>query len=117
MTKKVGVNRVIADANDEKNKIVSIEIGKCYQFEPEDFEIDISSTHYANSTFMQVMGQDVFVDFLEIPGAKKNGKMVANATRIYMTHVQAKKLVIALGNLLENSYKEGRMETYQPFKK
>jgi hypothetical protein len=115
--KKGGANMVIADTNEEKNQVVNIEIGKCYQFEPGDFEIDVSTIHYANSTFMQVMGQDVFVDFLEVPGVKKNGKMVANATRIYMTHVQAKKMVIALENLLESSYKAGRMETYQPSKK
>ncbi len=106
-----------ADANEAKSQILNIDIGKCYQFKPEDFEIDVTTVRYSNNSFIQVMNQDVFVDFLEVPGVKKDGKMVANATRIYMTHVQAKKLVETLGNLLENTYKAGRMERYQPSKK
>jgi len=115
MKKKVDT-MVIADANEEKGRVMSLDIGKCYQFNPEDFEIDVTTVRYSNNSFIQVMGQDVFVDFLEIPGVKKDGKMVANATRIYMTHIQAKKLVDALGNLLENTHKSGRMETYPPSK-
>ena len=64
-------------------------------------------------SFIQVMGRDVFVDFLELPGVKREGKMVANATRIYMTHVQAKKLADTLRNILESSYQAGRMEMFQ----
>ena len=110
-------NMVITDADKEQGQILNIDIGKCYRFKPEDFEIDVTIVRYSNTSFIQVMGTDVFVDFLEIPGVKKEGKMVANATRIYMTHVQAKKLVETLGNLLEKSYKAGRMETYQSSKK
>jgi RNA-binding protein YlmH len=118
MKKHVGFeDAVIADANVEKGQVLNIDIGKCYQFKPEDFEIDVTAVRYSNSSFIQVMDQDVFVDFLEIPGVKKEGKMIANATRIYMTHVQAKKLVETLGNTLESSYKAGRMETYQSSKK
>ncbi len=93
-----------------------IDIGECYKFQPEDFEVDVTSVHYSNNSFIQVMNNDVFVDFLEIPGVKKDGKMVANATRIYMTHAQAKKLVDTLGSVLENTYKAGRMDTYKPSK-
>ena len=110
-------NMVIVDADKEKGRAVSIDIGKCYQFKPEDFEIDVTTVRYSNNSFIQVMNQDVFIDFLELPGVKKDGKMIANATRIYMTHIQAKKLVETLGNVLENSYKAGRMETYQSPKK
>lgn len=117
MKKKVEFgNLEVTDANEEKGQIVSIDIGKCYQFKPEDFEIDVTSVHYSNNSFIQVMGQDVFVDFLELPGVKKDGKMVANATRIFLTHVQAKKLVDTLGNILERSHKAGRMEIYEPSK-
>lgn len=118
MKKKVSEDELVIDGTiEDKSRVVNLDIGKFYQFEQEDFEIDVSTIRYSNNCFIQVTGQDVFVDFLDLPGVKKGGKMVANATRIYMTHVQAKKLVETLGNLLENSYKAGRMETYQPSKK
>ena len=110
-------NMVIADANEVQGRTMRLDIGKCYQFKQENFEIDVTTVRYSNNSFIQVMGQDVFIDFLEIPGVKKDGKMVANATRIFMTHVQAKRLAETLGNVLESSYKAGRIETYQSSKK
>ena len=38
--------------------------------------------------------------------------MVVNATRIYMTHVHAKKLADTFRNILESSDQAGRMETF-----
>ena len=102
--------------NPEKDSTVSLDIGKCYRFDPENFEINIQNTQYANSTFILVMGQDVFIDFLALPGTKKEGKMTADATRIYLTHIQAKKMADALNTILENTYKAGQMETYPPKK-
>jgi hypothetical protein len=109
-------NISVTDANQEKDRFVSLDIGKWYQFNPEDLEIDVTSVHYANNSFIQVMGQDVFIDFISLPGTKKDGKMVADATRIYMTHVQAKKMLDALNGVLETTYKAGRMEVYPPKK-
>lgn len=102
----------IADANMEKDQTLSVDLGKCYQFKPEDFEIEVTSVHYSNNSFIQVMNQDVFVDFMQIPGVKKDGKMVANATRVYMTHVQAAKLARTLQSVLQSTHEAGRMETY-----
>ncbi len=117
MKKKVEFdNLVVTDTNEEKDRIVSLDIGKCYQFKPEDFEINIQNSQYANNSFIQVMGQDIFIDFMALPGVKRNGKMVADATRVYMTPVQAKKLADALNAILENTYKAGRIETYPPKK-
>ncbi len=110
-SKETGIGE--KDTYVEMGRSVDIDIGKCYTFAPEDFEMEITTIRYSNSSFIQVMGQDVFVDFLELPGVKKGGKMVANATRIYMTHVQAKKLADTLGNILENSYQAGRLETFE----
>lgn len=104
----------VSNENPEKDNTVSLDIGRCYRFEPENFEINIQNTQYANSTFIQVMGKDVFIDFLVLPGTKKEGKMTADATRIYMTHIQAKKMADALNAILENTYKAGQMETYPP---
>jgi len=110
-SKETGIGE--KDASVETGLSVDIDIGKCYTFAPEDFELDITTVRYSNSSFIQVTGQDVFVDFLELPGVKKEGKMVANATRIYMTHVQAEKLADTLRNILESTYQAGRMETFR----
>lgn len=115
MTKKVDT-MIIADAGKEKDQVLSLDLGKCYQFKPEDFEIDVTSVHYSNNSYIQVMNQDVFVDFMQIPGVKKDGKMVASATRIYMTHVQAAKLARTLQSVLESTHKAGKMETFPPKK-
>ncbi len=115
MTKKANT-MIIADANKEKDQTMSVDIGKCYQFKPEDFEIEVTSEHYSNNSFIQVMNQDVFVDFMRIPGVKKDGKMVASATRIYMTHVQAAKLARSLQSVLQSTHEAGRMEVYPPKK-
>jgi hypothetical protein len=115
MTKKAST-MIIADAGKEKDQVLSVDIGKCYQFKPEDFDIEVTSEHYANNSFIQVMNQDVFIDFMSIPGIKKEGKMVASATRIYMTHVQAAKLARSLQSILQSTHEAGRMETYPPKK-
>lgn len=90
---------------DDKSYVVNIDFKKSYQFTPEEFEIEITSTHYSNNSYIQVMADDVFIDFLELPGVKKDGKMVANATRVYLTLPQAKKLADILGKVLEKSLK------------
>ena len=115
MTKKADT-MIIGNANKEKDLTMSVDIAKCYQFKPEDFEIEVTSEHYSNNSFIQVMNQDVFVDFMQIPGVKKDGKMKASATRIYMTHVQAAKLARTLQSVLQSTHEAGRMETYPPKK-
>lgn len=104
-----------ADAPDEDKNAgsMNINIGVNYQFDPENFQIDVTNVSYANYSYIQVTGSDVFIDFLQMPGVKKEGKMAANATRIYLTHANAKKLSLALAQVLEKSYKAGKMETYQ----
>jgi len=117
MKKKVEFGNIaLTDVGEEKDRIVSLDIGNCYRFKPEDFEINVTSEKYANNSFVQVMNADVFIDFMALPGVKKDGKMVADTTRIYMTHVQAKKMADALNIVLENTYNAGRMESY-PLKK
>jgi hypothetical protein len=115
MKKKI-VNKddlIINGDIEDKGMVVNLDIGKFYQFGQEEFEINVTDVHYSNQSFIQITGQDVFVDFLQMPGIKKEGKMIANSTRIFMTHVQAKKLAQALTNLLEKSYEAGRIENYK----
>lgn len=115
MTKKAN-KMIIPDAGREKDQTMSVDIGRCYKFSPDDFEIEVTSEHYANNSFIQVMNQDVFIDFMRVPGVKKDGKMIASATRIFMTHVQAAKLARTLQSVLQSTHEAGRMETFPPKK-
>ena len=90
----------------EQPKKASFNLKDLYKSEPEDLALNISSTHYSNVTYMQVAPREVVLDFLELPGIKKDDKMVINGTRIYMSHVAAQTLVERLGKLLENAYRE-----------
>ena len=91
----------------------TIDIRDMYKFEPEDLALDISTTHYSNVAYIQVAPRDVIIDFLELPGLKKDGKMVVNGARVFMSFVAAQKLAESLGKLLENRYKEGAMEMFE----
>jgi hypothetical protein len=94
---------------EEKAKNTSIDIGDLYKFKREDLILDISSTHYSNLTYMQVASRETILDFLELPGVKKDGKMVINGVRIYLSHVAAQMLVEKLGRLLETAYEDGKI--------
>lgn len=94
---------------EERTGKASIDIVDLYKFEPEDLILNISSTHYSNLAYMQVASREVVLDFLELPGVKKDGKMVVNGVRIYTSHVAAQTLVEKLGKLLETAYKDGKI--------
>jgi hypothetical protein len=101
------------EKHDEENDVVkrtekaSFDIGDLYKFRPEELILNISSTHYSNITYMQVASREVILDFLELPGIKKENKMVINGIRIYLSHEAAQTLVEKLGKLLEQAYSKG----------
>jgi hypothetical protein len=65
---------------------------------------------------IQVTDRDVYIDFLSMPGIKKDGKMVLRGTRIFMPHSSAQTLAESLGKTLEIVNKDGRMTTCTPQK-
>lgn len=97
----------ITDAEEPEDN--SINIGDLYKFSPDDLILNISSSHYSNITYMQVAPREVILDFLEMPGIKKDGKMVVNGVRIYLSHVGAQALVEKLGLLLQSAYENGKI--------
>lgn len=99
-------------ASDEEAKSVLIDLGEIYRFDPEDVVPDISAVHYSNLAFIQVTHRDMYIDFLQMPGIKKGDKVFLNGTRIYMSHVAAKRLAEALQGILEQVYSRGDMEMY-----
>jgi len=102
-------NEKRAEESDVEEEKASIDIGDLYKFKREDLILNISSTHYSNLTYMQVASRETVLDFLELPGVKKDGKMVINGVRIYLSHVAAQTLVEKLGKLLETAYEDGKI--------
>jgi hypothetical protein len=112
----------MTDSNEKRDESISdleqvietpMNIKDLYKFKPEDLVLNVSSTHYSNVTYMQVAPREVVLDFLELPGIKKDGKMVIDGTRIYMSHVAAQTLVEKLGKLLENAYEGGSIAKFE----
>ena len=97
----------------EDGKTITIDFGALYKFKPEDMSIDISNTFYSNHAYIQVMNRDVFIDFLQIPGVKKDDVVRVNGTRIYLTHSHAKKLANSILGVIDNAHKEGKLESFE----
>ena len=91
----------------------TIDIRDMYKFEPEDLAVDILATYYSNLAYIQVSPRDVIIDFLGLPGEKKDDKMIVSGARVFMSHVSAQRLVESLGKLLQTSYENGQIETFE----
>jgi hypothetical protein len=91
-----------------------IDVGRMYQFKPEEMMPDIKTSSYSNVSYLTCTNRDVFIDFLEMPGIKKDGKMMIPATRVYMSHSAAQQLAAKLTEILEGSYQRGEMEFFTP---
>ena len=95
-----------------EGQAVTIDLANLYKFDPEDLVADIKTSTYSNLAFIQVTHRDVFIDFFEMPGTKKDGKMVMPGTRVYMSFAAAQRLSEALTGILEKAHKDGGMEQY-----
>lgn len=102
------------NVNHPLRKSISVDISELYKFTPKDLVIEIVEEHYSNLAYIQVTPRDVYIDFLPMPGVKRDGKMIIKGTRVYMPHSAAQKLAEVLGQVLEISHKENKIETYQP---
>jgi len=100
------------DGPTPEGQVVNINMRDLYTFKPEDLVADIRATAYSNLAFIQVTHRDVFIDFFEMPGTKKDGKMVMPGTRVFMSYAAAQRLSEALTGILEKAHKDGGMEQY-----
>jgi hypothetical protein len=100
-----------ADKETPQKVSVNINLMDLYRFEQKDLVLEIDGEHYSNHAMIQVTDRDVYIDFLSMPGIKKDGKMVLRGTRIFMPHSTAQTLAESLGKTLEIVNKDGRMTT------
>lgn len=113
--KKTSVNEEEIGSKDDGAMV--IDLGEIYKFDPKDIVTEITDVRYSNLSFIQVTHRDVYIDFLQMPGMKKDGKVIVNGTRVYMSHVAAQKLVEALDGVLEQVHSSGKIETFRESKK
>ena len=104
-------------SDDVEDGSATIDLADLYKLKKNEVDIDISTVGYSNLAYMQVGQRDVYIDFLQTPGIKKDGKTAINGIRIFMSHAAAKALADSLGQLLEDVHRRGKMETYPPKKK
>jgi len=98
----------------QNDTVVQVDIGKMYAFKAEDMIPDITATHYSNMAYIVCTHRDVYIDFLEMPGIKKDGKVMVNGARVFMGHAAAQRLAAALKETLDRVYTERGMEMYSP---
>lgn len=95
-----------------EDQSIKIDLAELYKFEPKDLIPNISVVNYSNLAYIQATYRDIYIDFLEMPGIKKDGKVLVNGTRIYMSFVAAQKLSETLHGILEEIHSKGKMEIY-----
>jgi len=79
--------------SEVSKKSTRFDVRDLYKMYIEKLSVDVKVSRYSNLAYIQVTPRDVTIDFLEMPGVKRDGKDVVGATRIYMTHVAAQKMV------------------------
>jgi hypothetical protein len=89
---------------------VGIDLKEMYKMDPKEMSPDITITRYSNLAYVQVSPRDVYIDFLEMPGVRKDGKVAVDGTRIYMSHVAAQRLGDVLQGILKKVVREGGIE-------
>lgn len=62
---------------------------------------EVVHVQYSNSFHIQASSQDVFIDFQELPGHIRDGKLSVNVTRIYLTIDKSRSLAEAINGMLK----------------
>ena len=89
---------------------ITVDLRRIYEFDAKDIVTDIDTTKYSNLAYIQVTPRDLYIDFLEMPGVKKDGRMVVSGVRVYMTHVAGQRLSEALGRTISEVLEKGKVE-------
>ena len=105
MTKKTGASK-----EQGEKTTMGIDLKEMYKIDPREMTPEITVTRYSNLAYVQVAPRDVYIDFLEMPGVKREGKTLVNGTRVYMSHVAAQRLGEVLQGILKKVAKEGGIE-------
>ncbi len=95
----------------EEKGIITIDISRLFKVDPDNIQLDVDHVHYSNVAYIQVNQRDVQVDFLQLPGIPSENGTMAKTTRIYLSHVAAKRLGETLLQTLKDANEAGRIES------
>jgi hypothetical protein len=110
------VVKPVAKEQDQEAKSINVDITKMFSYDVDNFTPDIKVSGYSNLAYIQVNQRDVFIDFMEMPGIRKDDKVMVNGIRVFMSHSAAKKLSEKLNEILDDVYQKGQMERYPDIK-
>ncbi|MDD1719486.1 MAG: DUF3467 domain-containing protein [Methanoregulaceae archaeon] len=89
------------EAMERKDSSISLDPGLVYQFSHEDLSPEITHSAYSNAVYVNRTDRDVFLDFLEMPGIRReDGKVRVKGTRVYLSFAAAESLGKVLGDLM-----------------
>lgn len=110
--------KVQSVGNIKKIKQLDIEVpallDALYSLDAKDVELDLEETRYSNLAYVQVSGGEVSIDFLEMPGIKRDGKHLVRGIRVYLAHSSAQRLAEVLPSVLEEIPGRSQMEEHKP---
>ena len=102
------------DDDKANKKPISIDIGNLFQIDPERIKQEIDHVHYSNISYIQVSPRDVQIDFLQMPGIPENVGSRVKTTRIYLSHVAAKRLAETITTTLKDASDSGGLDFFKP---
>ena len=73
-------------------------------------QLDIGSVKYSNLAYIEASDRDVHIDFLEMPGIKRDGRVYVSGTRVYMSHSAARRLAEVLPDVLKKAQAGGHVK-------
>lgn len=94
-----------ADSPEKPEPAGDIDLRAAYRYDPAELSTEIAVSRYSNLAYIQVSPRDVCIDFLEMPGVRRGGRMVVGGARIYMSHEAARKLAETLADVMERTSK------------
>jgi hypothetical protein len=93
------------DSSEKPEPAGDIDLRAAYRYDPAELSTEIAVSRYSNLAYIQVSPRDVCIDFLEMPGVRRGGRMVVGGARIYMSHEAARRLAETLGKVLDRAGK------------
>ncbi|MEA3559651.1 MAG: hypothetical protein U9R75_10390 [Candidatus Thermoplasmatota archaeon] len=100
--------------NIEKGENINIDIGKMFRFDQDKMETDITKMMYSNHVYIQINPREVELNFMNIPGVKKEGNNICETVKIIMPFSGAQSFANVLLETMASVYNQGGMEEYNP---
>jgi len=102
----------MSEKQEIKEGSISVDFSKFLKpDDPENIVLNITSSHFSNYALIQLREREMHIDFLELPGSKRDDKWRINAVRIYLTPDHSRKIANILLDLLDKADKKEKETT------